>query len=289
MEKVFFKSQLLQANSHPQLKTLVPVLEPLIDLVANENTYRGSLLNTINITSIFSWNENTDSNESAFFEKGFALLVAVFSNHWLQQIAMHATGSVVMSVVTPHVRRELVNFVIFHIIKLIFSALTLLLNGGMRITKRLLFNLYGILVLSTSLYIFLIINGKHDEVADVLTTSYETLMEPVDAMLKFIMKMIAETPVILDGASKELRQLNDDLSSDQFQNYKDRLIRLVGRNTEFHTKLLTEYLDPLNVHVTSMTDLIQQINDAEYTNITVSKLTEAYDAMINFKKRFFTN
>jgi hypothetical protein len=41
MQKAIFKSQLLRANSQPELKAMASALEPLLNLCSMENTYRG--------------------------------------------------------------------------------------------------------------------------------------------------------------------------------------------------------------------------------------------------------
>jgi hypothetical protein len=246
MQRAIFKSQLLRANSQPELKAMTLALEPLLNLSSIENAYRG-----IEIGEGLSIITNivTQFNEDGFLlmDNGFKVLLSLFTFNTVQKIAIAAT--------TLYVLKHLVMVVVSTITKLAFALLGKLLESGLKLTMSVFELARKILVVFAFLLVILHLFSKLPDLNAEVQPYLAPCVMYMNSMLTTIKEMTAKDVVILTvNTPGTLIETKDRMLS-----------KIMAANpseiaTEYTSELWTLLKDHVQINdISNVNDIITQI------------------------------
>lgn len=250
MQKAIFKSQLLRANSQPELKAMASALEPLLNLCSMENTYRGGGGGFEAITSIVAQFIPDGGDEFLLMDNGFNILVSLFSFNLVQKIALAG--------VTLYVLKHVVMLVVSTITNLAFKLLGTLLESGLKFTLNVFKLARKILVVLAILLIILHLFSKIPDIQTEVQPYLAPCMAYVDSMLTTMREMTAKDVIDLTAkAPGTLVEAQNRILSGIMEANPSEVA------TQYTSKLWTLLQTHIKINVSNVSDIITQIESGQ--------------------------
>ena len=265
MQNVLFKYQLLRANSRPELNKMTLALEPLLNLCDVGNTYRGGEFD--GITSIISQLSELmrpplpptpipppppppPPPGVLLMNNGFDILVSLFSFNLVQKIVITAA--------TAYVLKQFVISMVSAITKLAFDLLGQLLKTGLKITVSVFKVAREILVFVAILLVILHLLSQTNEIKREVEPYLAPCMTYVESMLETMQNVTVNDVIpVTMKASEAAIEMKKIMITEIMQAQPSDIV------TNYTSKLWTLLQENVHINVSSVGDIVTQINSGE--------------------------